>query len=129
MTKYWYLGSPYSKYKHGIEEAYREVCRNHAILIEAGIPSFCPIGHTHGPAVHGGIDPLDHTIWIPADQPFMDLAYGLIVCKMDGWEESYGLNIEISFFRDNHKPVVYMTPGQLPKEFQHYAAESALAAE
>lgn len=113
---YWYLGSPYSKYPKGIQAAYEDVCVQQALLIKGGIPVFCPIAHTHGPAIHGGIDPLAHDIWIPADLPFMYYAKGLIVCMMDGWKDSYGLTLEIEHFIVNHKPVIYMKPGEVPLE-------------
>lgn len=119
---FWYLASPYSKYPHGIEEAYRMVCREHARLIMAGVPVFCPIAHTHGPAIHGNIDPLAHEIWIPADKPFMDAACGLIMLTAESWEQSYGMRVERDAFLAAGKPVVWMTPGEVPLELLPMAA-------
>jgi hypothetical protein len=85
-------------------------------LVKAGIHVFCPIGATHGAAIHGGIDPLDHLIWIPADAPFMAISYDLIVCQMESWESSYGIKVEIDTFKNAKKPILYMTPGTVPKE-------------
>ena len=78
------------------------------------MPIFSPIAHTHGVAVHGEIDPYDHAIWMPADQHMMNAAKGLIVCKMDGWEASYGVKMEIEYFMAANKPVVFMEPGLVP---------------
>ena len=64
--------------------------------------------HTHPVAVYGGIDPYDHSIWIPADKPLMEAAHGLLVCKMKGWEESYGIKVEIEHFEAEGKPVHYL---------------------
>lgn len=77
-------------------------------LIAQGIPAYSPIAHTHPIAVECGIDPLDHEIWLPADRPMMDAACGLVVVKMDGWQESKGVNYEITRFLEQGKPVHYM---------------------
>jgi hypothetical protein len=107
---YWYLATPYSKYAKGIWEAFEESCRAAAWLIRQGISVYCPIAHTHPVALHGGIDPLDHQIWIPVDAPIMAGASGLIVCMMDGWEDSYGIAQEIAMFglMAKPKPIFYM---------------------
>ena len=111
---FWYLGSPYSKYPAGLEAAFREACRNTAVLVRAGIRVYSPIAHTHPVAIHGEIDPFDHSIWLPADQPFMDAACGLIVCRMDGWLDSHGIGEELKTFEAAGKPIVYMEPGIVP---------------
>lgn len=108
MTSYVYVGTPYSKYHRGIEAAYVEACKAAAALIKSGFNVFCPIAHTHGPAIFGGIDPLDHTIWMDADAPFIQGASALVVVKMTGWEESFGLQQEIQAFKAAGKPVLYM---------------------
>lgn len=112
--RYWYLGSPYSKYKAGFAQAHIDICREAARLISLGLPIYSPIAHTHAIAMIGGLDPLDHEIWLPADQPMMDCAFGLIVSKMEGWDKSYGLKYEIDTFYGVGKPIVYLTPGAPP---------------
>ena len=113
---YWYMGSPYSKYSKGLAQAHIDVCKEVARYIKAGVPVYSPIAHTHPVAIYGDIDPLDHTIWLPADRPMMDAAHGLIVLKLDGWEDSYGLKYEIRVFMDAGKPVVYIEPGESVSE-------------
>jgi hypothetical protein len=119
---YWYLASPYSKYPGGLDEAFKEVCRAAASLIRAGVRVYSPIAHTHPIAIHGNIDPYDHGIWLPADEPFMKKASGLIVLRAESWEKSYGISVEIEEFRKAGKPIVYMDPGQVPGEFVRVAA-------
>ena len=111
---FWYLASPYSKYSSGNEEAFQEVALQTGLLVQAGVPVFSPIAHTHPIALYAGMDPLDHTIWLPCDRPMMDAAGGIIVCMMDGWRESYGVAHEIEVFRAAGKPVVFMQPGTIP---------------
>lgn len=112
---FWYLATPYSKYPAGIEWAFIDACKETALLLRAGVPIFSPIAHTHPIAVHGNINPLDHEVWLPADRPMMDAACGLIVCKMETWEKSYGIGVEIETFKAAGKPVIYMTPGVVPE--------------
>lgn len=113
MSKFWYLATPYSKYRGGIVEAFRLAAENTGLLIRAGVPVFSPIVHTHMVAMICKIDPLDHKIWLPADQPMMDAAGGLIMLMADGWLESYGMGVELREFQGN-RPVIYMTPGEVP---------------
>lgn len=105
---YWYVGSPYSKYTEGLDAACSDVCKVMAWLLSHKIPCFSPIAHTHPIAVHGGIDPRDHSFWLPADLPMMKGAHGLIVAEMDGWEESYGVNWEMEQFKIMGKPIWYL---------------------
>jgi hypothetical protein len=113
-AEFWYLATPYSKYPDGIEAAFRAACEQSALLVKAGIPIFCPIAHTHPVAIQGGIDPFDHEIWLPADEPFMHLACGLIFCKLPSWEISYGMNEERKVFTAAGKPILDMEPGSVP---------------
>jgi hypothetical protein len=112
---YWYLASPYSKYPDGIRAAFEDVCKQTALLIRHKIPVYSPIAHTHPVAIHGALDPYAHDIWLPADEPLMHGAKGLIVCQMPTWDISYGIGVEIKAFEAAGKPVVYMTPGVVPE--------------
>ncbi len=115
MSRFWYLGTPYSKFRLGLEAAFLAACDARADLVRAGIPCFSPIVHSHPVAIHGKIDPLSHAIWLPAEQPIMRCATGLIVRMLEGWEDSYGLGEEIKDFERHRKPVV-MWPLHEPAE-------------
>ena len=108
MSSFWYIATPYSKYPAGREQAFIDASKIAAKFVKAGIPAFSPIAHTHPVAEYGEIDPYDHKIWLPFDAPFMALAYGLIVCKLDGWDKSIGIAHEIEAFKKAGKPVLYM---------------------
>jgi hypothetical protein len=115
---YWYMASPYSKYPLGRETAYIDACREVAVLLNAGVHCLSPIAATHGAAIHGDIDPdISNPMWMKLDRAFADAAHGLIVSKLDGWDESVGVATEIGWFRMAGKPVVYMEPGIVPEEF------------
>lgn len=101
-----YLATPYTKYKGGdIERAFVDAAKLAARLMLSGIKVYSPIAHTHPLAIHGGIDPLDLSIWLPFDEAMMTAAHVLIVAQMDGWEESKGIAHEIKFFEDHGKPI------------------------
>ena len=104
----WYLGSPYGKYPLGLTEAFEEACRCAGWLMNRGVTVFCPIAHSHPIAIHGGIEAVNHAIWIPADIPIMHAARGLIVAQMPSWETSYGISKEIEAFHGMDKPVYYL---------------------
>lgn len=103
-----YLATPYTKYPAGIGVAFKHAAIVAARLMQAGVKVYSPIAHTHPLAVHGGLDPLDHTIWLPYDRAMMDAAAALAVALMDGWRESYGVQHEIAVFTTLAKPVHYV---------------------
>ena len=103
-----YLGTPYTLYPLGREEAFRMACRVAARLLRAGIDVVSPIAHSHSIAVHGDIDPKDGEFWLRADWPLMEAAKGLIVYQAQGWRESVGLRKEIEYFERAGKPIVYL---------------------
>lgn len=108
---FYYLATPYTKYKSGIEKAYEDACAQASRFTRLGIPVFSPIAHTHGLAIHGKLDPCDVALWMAVDRPFMESAtLGLIVCMLDGWDASHGVSLEIDFFKEKRRPVFYVLP-------------------
>jgi hypothetical protein len=108
-----YLATPYTKFKGGLEEANRLASKYAGTLLEAKLPVFSPIAHSHSIAVHANLAGKDHSIWMPLDFAFTEAAFALVVCKMQGWDESYGLGLEIDFFLKNKKPIYYWQPPML----------------
>lgn len=105
-----YLATPYSKYEGGITIAYIAASKLAARLIVAGLKVYSPIAHTHPIAIHGGIDPLDHSIWLPFDGAMMDKSAALLVAMMPGWQDSKGITHEIGVFADAKKPIFFLSP-------------------
>jgi len=118
--EYWYLASPYSKYPHGREAAYVEAVKNVSLFYKnpdcRNTVVFSPIAHTHPMSTIGGVEG-DHDFWMRIDYPMLDKACGLIVLKLEGWEESRGVNSEIGYALGARKTIVYMNQGELPKLF------------
>jgi hypothetical protein len=118
-----YLATPYSKYRDGIDCAFRDAAALAARLLKLGVKVYSPIAHTHPIAIYGQLDPLDHAIWMPFDEAMMTASAALLVAQMQGWRESYGINHEIEFFKAGGKPVFYletmmMTVADEPRGFR-----------
>ena len=103
---YWYVASPITRYPRGLSAAVRDASRAAAVLVAHGVPLYCPAAHSHALAKHGGLDPLDHGLWLPQCMPLLDAAGGLIVLTLDGWRDSYGMGVERKRFRATGRPIV-----------------------
>ena len=108
-----YLATSYSKHPHGHELAFREAARLVAKLLCAGVNAYSPIAHTHPVAIYGGLDLLDHAIWLPFDELMMHRCDALIVAHVDGWQESKGIAHEVAFFEKADKPIFDLDPNSL----------------
>jgi hypothetical protein len=103
-----YLATPYTKYPAGIVQAFRDACTVAARLVKGGVSVYSPIAHTHPIAIHGEIDPLDLSIWIPFDHAMLEVSDALVIAKMLTWEQSYGIKHEVEFFHKANKPVYHL---------------------
>lgn len=108
-----YLGSPYTKYPAGIEQAFKDVSAIAAKMLEAGVSVYSPIAHTHPIAIHGGLDPLDFEKFLKFDAAMMKKSDALVIAMMESWEQSYGLRHEIDVFKKAGKPVFALTPATM----------------
>jgi hypothetical protein len=107
---YWYLGTCYSKWPHGINDANAFAQKMTGRLFLAGVPTFSPIAHTHGIALASGIDPFSHAIFMPLDKPMVEVSYGGLIAEMPGWKDSKGVQMEIAWFRELKKPLWLIHP-------------------
>jgi hypothetical protein len=108
-----YVGTPYTKYAGGVDAAFIDACKLTARLLREGLKVYSPIAHTHPIAVHGGIDPLDHSVWLPFDGAMIDKSDAMIVAMLPGWETSRGVRHEIHAFIESSKPVFFLNPDDL----------------
>lgn len=104
----YYLATPYSKYPKGLEHAFRDAARLTARLLVEGLKVYSPIAHTHPIAIHGGLDPLAHDVWLPFDEAIMAKADALLVAHMEGWNDSFGIAHEIGVFKQADKPIYHL---------------------
>lgn len=108
-----YLATPYTKYAGGIDAAFQAAAKLAARLLKNNVRIYSPIAHTHPLAIHGGMDPLDHAIWLPFDEAMMEASDALVVAHMDGWHHSYGIQHEIKVFANAGKPIFDLDPDTL----------------
>jgi hypothetical protein len=108
-----YVATPYSKFSGGLYAAYLGASKIAAGLIKRGFIVYCPIAHCHPIAMAGGLDPLDHKIWLPLNEPFLKAASRLFVAHMDGWQDSYGISEEVKTFEAAVKPIFDLDPVSL----------------
>lgn len=105
-----YLGTNYTDYHAGLDEAAERAAEIASRLMERGLRVFSPICHSHAIAMAGSLDPKDPEFWREQDAWAVDAASALVVAKLPGWEESRGLAHEIAAFEAAGKPVVYIDP-------------------
>jgi hypothetical protein len=105
---FWYLLSPYSRYPHGQQAAWRHVTRIAASLQSTGFIVFSPIVHFHPMSVAVRTIPSNNDYWMAVNRHFMDPAIGGILAELPGWEESDGVSREIAYLSKAGKPLVRM---------------------
>lgn len=110
---YWYIATPYSKYKDGLEKAYEAALFADIMLQNLGIRTFGPIRISHPIAMMTGLDPYDYGIWVPLNKPFIDKAHGMVIVTFPGWEDSVGIAEEIKLFAAAGKPMFLLDPRML----------------
>lgn len=108
----WYLATPYTQHPRGFGAAYTDACLISAGLMQRGVEVFSPIAHSHGIAAHSSIGETDHEFWLRYDLLLVDVCLGLIVVEIDGWEQSYGISVEVAEFKRQGKPIVHLPPDQ-----------------
>lgn len=108
-----YVATPYTKYHLGIDKAWEHACAVSGALIEQGIKIFSPIAHSHAICKFGGVEPLDHGIWLEIDGPMMDAADAIVIVKLDGFDDSYGVDYEKDVFLAADKPIFYLDPNTM----------------
>lgn len=133
MSGFYYLATPYTKYHAGHDAAFQEAAKQTVLLMRGGVVVFSPIVHSHCLCVHGAMDgQTDFEAWRRVNETMMHKADGLIVCTMDGWSDSAGINSEIEWFRSqNRRPdILYMAPNVFPAGvYAHQKARSGICEE
>jgi hypothetical protein len=102
-----YLATPYSHPDPAMREGrYLMACKAASALLQQGLHVFSPIAHTHQIAQYGL--PTGWDFWESYDRLYLDRCDALYVLKMDGWEESVGVQAEIRIMEEMGKPVTYL---------------------
>jgi Domain of unknown function (DUF1937) len=90
-----YLASPYSHPDPQVrEDRFDAACRAAVDLVRAGQSVFSPIVHGH-PLVSFGL-PTDWSFWQPYDCEHLQHCDEVVVLRLDGWQNSGGVQAEIA---------------------------------
>ena len=102
-----YLASPYSHPEAEVRQRrFDAACRAAAALICQGQTVFSPIAHSHNICCYGA--PSDWRFWQRHDLTFLAMCDEVVVLKLDGWEQSVGVQAEIAAARTLGKPVTFL---------------------
>lgn len=105
---YIYLASPYSGTEKEQHKRFIAACKATVKLMESGEIVYSPIVHGHTVAKH--MRDKSHEFWMKQCYPMLELASLMCVLKLDGWEQSKGVALEIDFARQCNIPVVFLAP-------------------
>lgn len=108
-----YLAIPYQhKDQKVMDHRVQMADKKAAELMDQGYIVFSPITHSHRIAKHIKTSGhLNHDFWLHQDKHFLDWCDKLVVCTVSGWEESYGVNWEIRYIKQQGKPIEYLNCG------------------
>lgn len=114
-----YLAGPYTAKGEQAETDLRKqltqgarfnmLTRYAAQIMAAELLVYSPITHSHPMTLH---EPLPGTwaYWERMDREMLSICSELWIMKLDGWEDSEGLQHEIAIAREWRKPVVFIEP-------------------
>lgn len=111
-----YLASPYSHPDPGVREIrYRAACAVAALLSARGNLVFSPVAHGHGIALSGAM-PSTWDLWERLDLRVLRGCDSLTVLCIHGWQDSRGVQAEVSAARALGLPVRFIGPCGDPME-------------
>jgi hypothetical protein len=92
--RYVYLASPYSDPSRIImKKRFEQICFHAGTLLNVEAIVFCAIAHTHPICVCNEL-PRGYDYWEKFDRAFVKWCEVFLICGMDGWEKSDGVNRE-----------------------------------
>ena len=108
MGKLIFVSSPYThKDKEVVNKRYEDVSKYAGKLVSEGQTAFSPI--TYGHVLCSFQDmPTDFEFWQDFCISFLSKCETLHVLKLEGWEESVGVEAEIAYAVENNIEVIYV---------------------
>lgn len=105
-----YLASPYTDPDIFVmERRYERNLEMLAHLTRKGHVVYSPIVHFHPCACEHDL-PRDFAFWSRINFWMLGRSDSLYVLKLDGWEESKGVEAEVDYMKKLGRQVVYLTP-------------------
>ena len=103
-----YLATPYTSKDWVVKEnRFDKVNEVAAKLIQRGEIIFSPISHTH-PIAKAGELPGNWEFWDKFDRTYLECCYKIYVLKLNGWEESKGVQAEIKIAEELDLEIEYL---------------------
>lgn len=79
-------------------------------LLKLGIPALSVNVHNDAIEKRFNITPdIGIELFLPLSEKIIESAIGVIVLKLDGWEKSNGVRMEIEYAKKNNVPVFYLS--------------------
>lgn len=108
-----YLASPYSHRDPAVmQDRYEQVCQAAADMVAEGQMAISPIAYGHTLLGYREM-PGDWTFWESFCISLLAKCERIVVLKMDGWQESRGVQAEIRYAEAHGIPVDYIEPPKL----------------
>jgi hypothetical protein len=108
-----YLASPYSHRDPAVmQDRYEQVCQAAADMVAEGQMAISPIAYGHTLLGYREM-PGDWTFWESFCISLLAKCERIVVLKMDGWQESRGVQAEICYAEAHGIPVDYIEPPKL----------------
>ena len=104
-----YLCVPYSHEDESVRDYRANMADKMAAhLMEKGNIVFSPISHSHRIAPNLG-NSNETDFWLKQDLPFLAIADEVVVLKLDGWDKSKGIKIELEHAQKRGIPIRWIT--------------------
>lgn len=107
MNKIFYFAAPYSGSEEEVENRMRQLCIADAVLMKNGIFTMSPL-MKHFIINYESL-PGDWNYWKNYSEVLLSKADGMIVLKLDGWEQSTGVQAEIEICKKNGISIFFFT--------------------
>lgn len=119
IDKVYYLASPYSHENAFVRSfRYEAVIYAGALLTKQGYQLIEPMGMAHPPSLAYAM-PTGYEFWKVRDRNLISRCDGTIVFTLPGWEISEGVQDEIKWTTEQHKPVFELPVHEvIPPELQ-----------
>jgi hypothetical protein len=111
-----YLACPYTDPDPAVRQVRFEVATAVAAdLVRRGRIVYSPITMTHpiDAMLAGDSNTLGSDYWVAFDEAFMEICSEMVVIKLDGWNDSEGVQREINYFTARKKVITYIAPPEI----------------
>ena len=106
----YYLSNPYNGTDEQEEQRAHLAAKACVTLLKSGISLVSPVVHTHALGAHLSLSKDERrALLMPVDIELLHRCDGMIVLKLEGWQDSIGMRAEINFCQAKGIPVYYTT--------------------